>query len=59
MLSLVLKYLPHEGEVLERFDEALSERIAEGSLSRDMFSALMETLSVHNQECPAGDEVTL
>ena len=56
---MVLKYLPHESELLDRFDEALSERIAEGSLSRDLFCALMQTISHHNQDCPAGDEVTL
>jgi hypothetical protein len=46
-------------DMMEVFDEVLSDRIKEGSVAKDQFSALMEVISTHNQECASGREVTL
>ena len=46
-------------ELMDQFDEVISDRIKEGSIDKDQFSAIMEVISTHNQECPPGQEVTL
>ena len=44
---------------MEKFDEALSERLSAGALDIKELAQLFDELADYNQTCPTGEEVTM